>query len=88
MSLKLLLWMVLSFVIIGCNSITPLPIYDQKLNPNEKTVAEQAYSVFYDVCKPLMSKYSGDIESIEISKGFDRQNTSFDKGCMDYRCMD
>jgi len=72
---------------------TPLihPVYHQNLKPDEREIAEKAFIVFCDVCQPLMGKYSSDIESIEIGRGFDRGNISYykgDNGCMDYRCRD
>lgn len=61
------------------------PIYDNSLNQTQLETAKKAYVVFCDVCKPLMSEYTDDIEWIKIEKGFDR-NSQY--GCLDYRCRD
>ena len=58
------------------------------MKPGERVIAERAYAVFCDTCKPLMSKYSEDIESIEIENGFDRGGSTPDGGCSDYRCRE
>lgn len=61
------------------------PIYDNALNQTQLEMAKKAYAVFCDVCKPLMSQYTDDIESIKIEK---RDVRVKGYGCMDYRCRD
>lgn len=64
------------------------PVYDTNFTPSERVMAEKAFDVFCEKCQPLMGKYSKDIESIEISRGFDREDTSLLNGCVDYRCRE
>lgn len=75
------------FLISACTEEPQVinPIYDNSLNQTQLEAAKKAYVVFCDVCKPLMSEYTGDIEWIKIEKGFDR---SLSYGCLDYRCRD
>lgn len=44
------------------------PVYDDSLKPEERVMAEEAFAIFCSDCKPLMSDYREDIESIEIKK--------------------
>ncbi|MEN6423011.1 MAG: hypothetical protein ABFD76_13800 [Smithella sp.] len=74
-------------LIFSCGSdSTPnfKPIYDKSLSSSDRIIAENAFAVFCDKCQPLMSKYSNDIESIQVEKGFDRGPD----GCLDYRCRE
>ena len=58
---------------VGCSSESVViePLYDKNLNQNELAVAKRAFEVFSQTCLPLMGEYVGDIETIEISRGFD-----------------
>ena len=49
------------------NAAGPVPIYDAKLTPKDREMAEQAYGIFCQKCQPLMSSYAGDIERVEVS---------------------
>jgi len=44
------------------------PVYDKTLKHEERVMAENAFEIFCDDCKPLMSDFREDIESIEIKK--------------------
>lgn len=65
-----------------------VPTYSQEFDPNGRVNAEQAFAIFSEACQPLMGKYSGDIESISIDHGFDREKNMSGDGCLDYRCRE
>jgi hypothetical protein len=75
---------------VGCEnpSLKIVPLYSPELTTDERALAEKTFLVFSDACQPLMSKYTNDIQSINISSGFDRQPNAPGGGCLDYRCKE
>jgi len=89
----LMITVVASFALAACGeqqaamNLAPSPVYDPALTPAELATAKKAYAIFSQVAQPLMGEYAGDIESIEVSKGFERTGTT-DDAYVDYRCRD
>ena len=89
----LMVAVVASFTLAACGdqkgtiNLAPSPVYDPSLAPAELATAKKAYAIFTQVAQPLMGEYSGDIESVEVSKGFERAGTT-DDAYLDYRCRD
>ncbi len=88
---KIIIIVVLVMCLISCtsdkrNSISP--VCGNELNAQECFMAKEAFSVFSDTCRPLMNKYTSDIESIRIESGFDRDPNIPRDGCLDYRCKE
>lgn len=61
------------------------PLYSKNLNQNELVIAKKAFEVFCQTCHLLTGKYAEDVETVEVSHGFNRTKNG---SCMDYRCDD